>query len=524
MYDYIIIGSGFGGSVSALRLSEKGYKVLVLEKGKRYKPEDFAKTNWNLRKWLWMPGIRFFGIQKLSFLRHITVLSGVGVGGGSLVYANTLPKPKPAFYTNGTWAGMEDWEKELNPHFETAWQMLGATVNPFLGKSDKAFQQLAEMLGRKDFFSPTRVAVYFGEPSKTVSDPYFGGTGPDRSGCTLCGACMTGCRHLAKNTLDMNYLFLAERNGAEVKAERRVQDVIPLSPDGKEGYQVLTKSSTRPWAKGEKFLTKGIIFSGGVLGTVPLMLSLRKRRLPALSPRIGDLVRTNNEALIGTVSFDRSMDLSEGVAIGSIIELDENTHIEPVRYGHGSGFWRILMMPMVTESNFIRRLGRLVVYPFRHFSTWVKVLRLPDFGKYTSILLFMQHLDSTLKLDRKWFGMHSSRSAGNRPTAFIPEAHDAARKYASILKGTNRVLATETLTGIPTTAHILGGCVMGKSREEGVIDAQNRVFGYENMLVCDGSAISANPGVNPSLTITALTERAMQFIPEKDSLHARSIV
>ena len=515
MYDYIIVGSGFGGSVSALRLAEKGYKVLVVEKGKWFTAKDFPKTNWNLRKWLWLPGLRFFGIQKLSFLRHITVLSGVGVGGGSLVYANTLPKPKKVFYSNGSWAGLADWEKELSPYYETAWKMLGATQNPKLGASDLAFKELADRMGRKDHFSATQVAVFFGEPDKQVEDPYFGGKGPGRSGCNFCGACMTGCRHNAKNTLDKNYLHLAELSGAEILAEHRVVDVIPVGKNGGEGYEVVLKQSTSFFPRKTKYRTKGIVFAGGVLGTVPLLLKLKKKRLPGLSDCLGDMVRTNNEALIGTVSFDTSKNLSEGVAIGSIIELDENTHIEPVRYGNGSGFWRILMMPMVTQRHFLKRMLLLLASPFREFGTFIKMLSIKDFGKQSSVILFMQHLDSTLKLTLGLPGLRSSRSSGEKPTAFLPAAHETAREFARILQGANRVLATETLTGIPTTAHILGGCVMGASPEEGVIDQYNRVYGYENLLICDGSTVSANPGVNPALTITAIAERAMNFIADK---------
>jgi cholesterol oxidase len=515
-YDYVIIGSGFGGSVSALRLSEKGYKVLVIEKGKEYKDNEYPKTNWNVRKWLWIPWLRFFGIQKITFFRHISAMSGVGLGGGSLVYANTLPKPRKPFFTQGSWKGLADWEKELEEHYETAWKMLGASKNPYLGESDKAFQELAKEIGKEDKFDTVKAAVYFGEKDVTVDDPYFDGKGPSRTGCIYCGSCMTGCRHNAKNTLDKNYLHLAKQLGADILAEHEVKDVIPQAgQDGDSRYEIVYRSSTKFIKKTQKIHTKGVIFSGGVLGTVPLLLKLKKKSLPNLSDRIGDNIRTNNEALILTVSADKQKDMAEGIAIGSIIEIDENSHAEPVRYGKGSGFWRTLMTPMVSEKNFFLRILKFIVTPFKAPIIWLKIFFAPDFGKQTSIILFMQHLDSTLQIRKKLFGYGTKKEQGKKPTAFIPEAHELAHKYGKIIGGKPTVMFTETLTGIPSTAHILGGAVMGKNKSEGVIDKQNKVFSYEHMYVCDGSMISANPGVNPSLTITAISERAMSFIPKK---------
>jgi cholesterol oxidase len=518
-YDFIIIGSGFGGSVSALRLSEKGYKVLVIEKGRQYTDNDFPKTNWNIRRWLWMPALRLFGIQNISFFKHISAMSGVGVGGGSLVYANTLPKPHKKFFNNGSWAGLADWEKELEPHYETAWKMLGATQNTFLGESDLAFKQLAKEIGQENKFNTVKVGVFLGERDITVPDPYFEGKGPTRTGCIQCGSCMTGCRHNAKNTLDKNYLYFAKKLGAEILPENKVFEVVPADrKKGETGYSVKFKSSLNPLKKAGTVKANGIIFSGGVLGTVPLMLKLKKRQLPELSDMVGNNIRTNNESLILTVSTDKSKDMSNGLAIGSIIESDENSNIEPVRYGNGSGFWRLLMMPMVSEKNFFLRILKLFFIPFTAPIQWLKIIFIPDFGKQTSIILFMQHIDSTLKLRKKLFGVGTKREKGKKPSAFIPEAHKIAHTYGKIIKGKPTVMITETLTGIPSTAHILGGAVMGENMQSGVIDKTNKVFGYSNMYVCDGSMISANPGVNPSLSITAITERAMSFIPEKNSI------
>ncbi len=517
LLDYIIIGSGFGGSVSALRLSEKGYSVLVIEQGKHYDTKDFPKTNWNLRKWMWVPALKMFGIQKLSFFRHISILSGVGVGGGSLVYANTLPKPKSPFFHHGSWAGLDRWEEKLAPHYETAWKMLGAAENPYLAPADLSLRDMAAKLGKADAFAPTKVSVFFGEKNKTVPDPYFDGRGPDRTGCIFCGACMTGCRHNAKNTLDKNYLHLARQAGAEILAEHKVIDIIPLSADGKDGYEVVFKRSTSWFGKKKRVRTKGVVFAGGVLGTVPLLLKLRSGSLPRLSDKVGKMVRTNNESLILNTVYDGPCrnKMSEGIAIGSILTLDENSHIEPVRYGRGSGFWGLLTVPVVNESGFFARTGKLLLKMMALLPRKLKLVS-SDFAENTSILLFMQHLESTIGFRKGLFGMRSV-AGKNKPTAFIPEALEFALKYARAVRAIPTVLFTESVSGIPSTAHILGGACMGASAREGVIDKDNKVFGYENMFVFDGSMISANPGVNPSLTITAITEYGMSKLPPKGS-------
>ncbi len=516
-YDYIIIGSGFGGSVSALRLAEKGYRVLVLEKGKWLTAKDFPKTNWNLKRWLWMPALKFFGLFRITFFRHIGILSGVGVGGGSLVYANTLPLPKPEFFSADSWAHLADWKQELEPFYPLALKMLGAERNPNLQTGDLALRTLAKNRNIEDRFSPTNVAIYFGESGETVKDPYFNGKGPNRAGCVFCGGCMTGCRYNAKNTLDKNYLYLAQQKGVTIQAESEVYDVQPTGKnDGSEGYRVRWKSSTA-WLfkkKGE-FTTKGVIFSGGVLGTVKLLLQLKQHSLPELSEKVGARVRTNSESLIGITVTDHQSDFSKGIAIGSILNTDKHSHLEPVRYSSGSGFWRLLMSPMVQGKTIFHRIGNIFKALATNPVRWGKTFLVWNWAKKTQILLFMQTLDSTLNFSLGKFRMKSSMEEGKAPTAFIPEASELAQDYAKIVNGKPGVLATETLFGIPTTAHILGGAVMGQNKSEGVIDKDNRVFGYKNMYVCDGSMISANPGVNPSLTITALSERAMSKIPPK---------
>ena len=516
-YDYIIVGSGFGGSVSALRLSEKGYKVLVVEKGRRWESSQFPETNWKLRKWLWLPVFRFRGIFKMTIMRHVGILSGVGVGGGSLMYANTLPRPRETFFNTGSWAGLANWKEELDLHYQEAERMLGATENPGLYDSDEALRAVAAAFGKSKFFAPTQVAVFFGEPEQEVADPYFGGEGPRRSGCNFCGSCMTGCRNNAKNTLDKNYLFLAEKKGAEVLAENKVVRIESLGKaNGDQGYRLLLKGSSGPIKRKRSLSARGVILSGGVLGTVRLLLNMKRRYLPGISNQAGAGIRTNNESLALVHSQKREKDFSRGVAIGSIFPPDEDTHLEPVRYGSGSGFWKLLGVPLTHGSTMAVRILKLFWSFISNPGKWFRVWFSRDFSKESVILLFMQHIDSTLRLKRGLFTMKTVLSSGPAPSAFMPLAKQMADATSREVDGAPFVMVSEALLGTPLTAHILGGSVIGESPEKGVIDINHKVFGYENLYVCDGSAISANPGVNPSLTITAMTERAMSKIPMKE--------
>jgi cholesterol oxidase len=448
-------------------------------------------------------------------------LHGVGVGGGSLVYANTLPMPKPSFFAAPSWAKLADWQRELAPHYGTARKMLGATTNPVTTRGDDVLREIARDIGREEHFHPTEVAVYFGEPGKRAADPYFGGRGPERVGCIHCGACMTGCRYGSKNTLDWNYLWLAEKLGTKIQPETEVTAVRPR--DG-GGYRVEARASLGA-ERQHVFTADRVVFAGGVMGTVPLLLKMRADRngLPKLSPRLGDFVRTNSEALIAVVSPDPREDFSKGIAITSILHTDAHSHMEPVRYASGSGFFRLLAMPHAPAAT---AAGR-IVSALRGFAKdplrWMRALGVADFARQSQVLLYMRTLEGTLSLKlgkNAWTAFREGLvtkldDPSAAPRAFMPEATDLARRFAEKVGGVAMSLMTETLLGVPSTAHILGGCCMGDSPDTGVIDAQHRVFGYDGLYIVDGAAVSANPGVNPSLTITALAERAMSFVPAK---------
>ncbi len=521
-YDVLVVGSGFGGSVTALRLTEKGYRVGVIEAGRRFDTDTLPKTSWDLRRFLWAPKLGLRGIQRITPLKDIAILSGAGVGGGSLVYANTLYEPLAPFYTDKQWGHITDWKAELAPFYDQAKRMLGVNEVPADTPPDRYMHELADRLGVSDTYHRTPVGVWFGKAGERVADPYFGGEGPDKVGCTHCGSCMVGCRVGAKNTLDRNYLYLAEKNGAVVHPDTQVTD-LELLPGG--GWRLSTE---RPGAwvrkQARTFTAEQVVFSAGVLGTVKLLLQLRDQgRLPALSDRLGDVVRTNSEAIVGATARVPQPGLSRGVAITSSIHPDESTHIEPCRYPPGSNAMGLLGTVLVDGGAGAPRQVKFLAKVVRHPVAFLRSLSVHRWSERSIILLVMQSRDNSIALRRtKKLGVLVSRPGEGEPNpSYLPIANDAAREVADMLDGDAWGAWNETILDAPTTAHILGGCVVGDSPEAGVIDPYHRVYGYEGLTVTDGSAVSANLGVNPSLSITALTERAMSFWPNKGDADPR---
>lgn len=531
-YDFVIVGSGFGGSVSAMRLTEAGYRVLVLERGKRFRDEDFPKSNWNARRYLWAPALRCFGILQVSMFKDVWVLHGAGVGGGSLGYANVLMEPTDALFETRGWRELADWKTLLAPHFATARRMLGVTPNPREWPADRVLREIAEELGTAHTYSPTPVGTFFGEPGREgeeVPDPYFGGAGPARRACQHCGACMIGCRHNAKNTLPKNYLYFAERGGAMVEPECEVRDIRPLGSAEGDGarYELLVRSSTRVLRRRvRRVRARNVIVAAGALGTMRLLFRCRDvtGSLRGLSPRLGDSVRTNSEAILGSTSRTVTVDYSKGIAITSIMNADAVTTIEPVRYPAGSSLMRFLAGPVVEGGGFAQRLWRSAIQIVRRPRDFLTTHVVPGWAQRSTIILVMQTIDNKLRmrLGRGLFtafrrGLVSVPDEASETRGSFQVGRRVAEAFAARTDGVLGGSINEGLFGTPLTAHILGGCPMGRNGAEGVVDVDCAVHGYDGLFVVDGSVVPGNPGVNPSLTITALAEYAMTRVPRRAS-------
>jgi cholesterol oxidase len=521
-YDWLVIGSGFGGSVSALRLREKGYSVGVLECGRRFGDDDFPRSTWDLRRYFWAPRLGLRGIFRLSTFKDVAIVSGSGVGGGSLGYANTLYRARRRFYEDPQWAGLNDWEAALAPHYDEAERMLGVVAYDEDDHADDLLREFAREIGVEDTYAKTRVGVLLdGEPGETVPDPFFGGAGPDRTACMRCGRCMIGCPHGAKNTLVKNYLWLAERAGAEVHPERLVTDVKPIgAADGSEGYEVTTEHPGAWFRRRRKtFTARGVVFAAGPLGTNKLLAACRLHgSLPRLSHRVGELVRTNSEAILAVTLPPGAPDIQRRVAITGSIYPDPDTHIETVVYGDAADSMSALYTVLVGDGTRVTRPLKLLAAAARHPVTFLRLLNPRGWSRRTIIVLVMQTLDNAIALKatrtRRGARLQTEQDAERPIPTFIPVANEFAEWLAARTGGIAQTALMEAVANIATTAHVLGGAVIGADPSTGVVDARQRVFGYENLLVCDGAAVPANVGVNPSLTITAMAEHAMTYVPE----------
>mgnify|MGYP001079163451 FL=1 len=531
MYDYVVIGSGFGGSVSALRLTEKGYSALVLERGKRYQDQDFAKTNYLIWKYLWMPALRCYGILQFSWFKDLLALHGSGVGGGSLGYANVLMQPDDVLFDHPSWKHLQDWKKVLQPHYDMARKMLGVATNPRLGPADELLHDIARQQGTQATFHPTEVGVFMGDgqqaDGQAVPDPYFGGDGPERNVCQHCGGCMVGCRHNAKNTLVKNYLYLAEKKGARILAEAEVRDVRPLPEGQADGarYEVVYQRTTGWWIKpSRRVRARNVVISAGSLGTQRLLFRCREitHSLPDISQRLGEMVRTNSEALLGATSPDKQIDYSKGLAITSIFNPDQVTAVEPVRYPARSSLMRMLAGPLVAYKGgfgqrLVRILGQIISRPVDFYRLQIQ----PGWAERSTILLVMQTEDNhiRMRLGRSGWtlfkrGLVSQPDDENSIPTHLEIGHKVTRSFSDHTGGTPSGSINEGLFNMPITAHILGGCPMGIDDQEGVVGVDCQVHNYPGLYVVDGSIMPANPGINPSLTITALAEYAMSCIPK----------
>jgi cholesterol oxidase len=531
--DWVVVGSGFGGSVSALRLAEKGYSVQVLECGSRFEDDDFAESSLREpRRYFWLPKLGMRGVLRLTFFKDVLVVSGSGVGGGSLGYANTLYRARPAFFEDPQWSELGNWELELAPHYDTAERMLGVVEYEGIGPADQLLQEYGEELGVGDTFQPTRVGVFFGEAGREVEDPFFDGEGPARTGCMRCGSCMVGCRHGAKNTLVKNYLWFAEKLGVEIQPQRQVTEIRPLGgDDGSDGYLV-TSERSGSWLRRRRrtVRARGVVVAAGALGTNNLLANCRHSgALPRLSERLGDVVRTNSESIQSVTARDDERDFSRSVAITSSIYPDPDTHIEVVTYGGAGDAMSGTFTAMAGPGTRITRPLKWLVSMLRHPLQFAR-MRIPyRWSKRTVILLVMQTVDAAMHLRprRRLFGrgvrLQTEQDPDRPNPIYLPAASKAARWFAQRTGGVAQSAITESIQNVPTTAHILGGAVIGADPEHGVVDSANRAFGYENLLVTDGASIPANPGVNPSLTITAKAEHAMSLIPAKEGTEPRHV-
>ena len=516
-FDVAVIGSGFGGSVAALRLSEKGYKVLVIESGARFEDQDFAKNSFDLKKFLFFPKLGLKGIQRIDLLKNVLVMSGAGVGGGSLVYANTLYRPPQKFFSTGSWKDMANWQVLLEPYYDQAERMLGVELNKYFSPADEALKKASDSLGFGNTFQMAPLGIYFGEEGKTVADPYFGGAGPSRTGCTNCGECMTGCRHGAKNTLVKNYLYLAEKLGTEIMPLTKVVNIEQAAA----GYKLTLIRSDKLFSKQEQITVPEVVVAAGALGSAKLLHSVRaKGNLQGISSRLGELSRTNSESLLGVVAKGKETDFTKGSAITSSIFPDEDTHIEPVRYGKGSGFMGLLQSIVASgPKGQAPNIFRLIWVTLKNLPKLPNFYNLRTWPERTLILLVMQSRDNSLTTFWKR-RLTSKQGHGEKNPAWVPMGHTVAREIAKNVNGTPGAVVGEPF-GIPLTAHFLGGAVIAEDASKGVVDGYLRAFGQPGLHIVDGSALSANPGVNPSLSITALAEWAMAHWPNKGEADTR---
>ncbi|MBO9533896.1 MAG: GMC family oxidoreductase [Solirubrobacteraceae bacterium] len=528
--DWVVVGSGFGGSVSALRLAEKGYRVSVLERGEHVRGKaEMPKSSWDTKRYLYAPRFGLRGLFRMTLFKDVFVMSGAGVGGGSLVYAMTLYTPPSAFFADPQWSSLRDWSAELAPHYETAQRMLGVTDVTEDDPADQLLKRYGDEIGVGHTYRKARVGTYLETPGETVPDPYFGGDGPARTGCVRAGRCMLGCEHGAKNSTDKNYLWFAQRHGAQIRARREVTSVRPLTPggDGSEGWLITHQETGRGRRKVETIRARGVVLAGGALGTNELLARCRfQGDLPDVSERLGKLIRTNSEAVLAvSVPNGRAEGFSKRIAITSSIYPDPHTHVETVTYGPGGGAIRNLFTVLTGGGTRVTRPIKWLAQAVRHPGWLLEMLVKPRWGERTIIVLVMQALDGAMSLSFKQkrdgrVAMQTHQDPDHPNPTFIPVANAFTEWLARETGGAPGSSLPEALFSIPTTAHLLGGAVIGRGPEDGVVDDQHRVFGYENLLVCDGSAVPANVGVNPSLTITALAERAMSHVPAADEAHA----